>query len=155
MANTYHNQNPGQLPFVASYLFNDDSSLSASQKQEWLRGVCTTAVECGFNLAIQSVSISIIDSLLKGMEGTGLKMILGNSWLTEDANSEYFVNKYKVFESLGGWYLALLPKFSNLSNLKNYYNRIINSDPDHLIYMQLLEGCRQISRLLDQQSVSI
>ncbi len=140
MSNIYHIPNPGQLPFVASYLFNDNPSLSASQKQEWLRGVCKTAVECGFNLAMQSVKGSSITPLMKAMEGTGLKMILGNAQLSEDAHWQNFVNGYKTFESLGGWYLARLPKFNDLSNLKNYYNRILSADPDHLIYMQLLEG---------------
>ena len=95
--------------------------MSATQKQKWLTDVCKTAVECGFNLALQTVAASSINSLLNAMRGTGMKMILGNAQLTEEAHWQNFVNVCKTFEALGGWYLARLPKFNDLSNLKNYY----------------------------------
>lgn len=140
MNNIYQNQTPGQFPIVASQLFNYDSSQSATLDQTTLNGICKTAVECGFNYAIQSMSASIITTLLKAMEGTGLKMILGNAQLIEDAHCTNFVNMYKSFATLGGWYLSRLPKFNQISTIRKFYNQILSNDPDHLIYMQLLEG---------------
>lgn len=140
MENIYKTQTPGQFPFVASQLFNDDSSLTATQKQEKLAKVAQTAVDCGFNLALQSVGMSTITPLLQGLEGSGLKMIIGNGSLTEEAHCKNFVNGFKSYSSLAGWYLARLPRLSEIPTIKDFYNRILDYDPDHLIYMQLLEG---------------
>lgn len=138
--NVYKSQTPGQFPIVAQQLFNDNASLSATEKESELRKTCITAVECGFNLALQGVTSSSITPLLKGMTGTGMKMILGNAQLTEDAHWENFVTGYKTFPSLAGWYLSRLPKFNEISTIKEYYDKINNLDPDHLIYMQIIEG---------------
>ncbi len=138
--NVYKSQTPGQFPIVAQQLFNDNASLSATEKESELRKTCITAVECGFNLALQGVTSSSITPLLKGMTGTGMKMILGNAQLTEDAHWESFVEGYKTFPSLAGWSLARLPQFNQIPTLRDCYNRILAKDPDHFIYMQIIEG---------------
>lgn len=47
---------------------------------------------------------------------------------------------YKPFSSLAGWYLSRLPQFNQIPNLRDCYNRILANDPDHFIYMQIIEG---------------
>lgn len=135
---------PGQIPIVALQLFSDDAIHTTVQNQEKLKEIIKAAVECGFNLAMQDVSQCVSDEsqiqgILKAMELTGLKMLLGYSKLLNPQECESFVNGFKSYASLAGWYLSTIPKFSQISNVRDCYDRILENDPDHSVYIRLYQ----------------
>lgn len=152
MANIYQSQTPGQFPIVALNLFNPDNSIPAAERVNNLKKVCYTAVNCGFNLALQSVSYPFIGPLLEAMQYSGLKLILNNGSYTDATAWGNLVNSFKASPSLAGWYPARLPLYSDLSKLKTCCDtiaandRLVNSATGkeegygHLVFMQLLEG---------------
>ena len=101
--------------------------------------LCKQIADCGFNLIATSVGVDYIPDSLNYCKSNGLKLFLYNATALSDEYASRFINKYKVYDGLGGWIL----KFSLLENdlkdtdLIEAYKRIVDLDPNHPVFIPI------------------
>lgn len=123
------NPTPGEITILAN------SPIPHSLKPT--REAYLDLIECGFNLGAETGDVNYYKNVFKLLDGLDFKYLISNGSLSTDKYAE-LVQTFKNDPHLGGWYLADEPAYDDLKNLKIYYDRLVNMDPDHLVYINLL-----------------
>lgn len=93
--------------------------------------------EAGFNISFSHFeSVEQLEQAFNACKGTGVKLMAHCSAL-EDHTSEV-VEKFKNEEDLAGWFLRDEPVVSQFPALREFRDRILQSDSSHILYLNLL-----------------
>lgn len=128
---------PGEFPIVASSVLNREIGPQAGD----LEGV----YECGFNVCMEEATLDRLETLVKNMEGTPLKLLMYNWVFSHDADGKdwreklvNFVNKYKDHPNVAGWEFGDEPKWEYLPALKQRYDLLRRTAPESFISFNLV-----------------
>lgn len=100
-------------------------------------------LECGFNLGITEGSIEFFNQQFELLQGLPFYYLIYNSILYSNNNKE-FLDAFKNAPNFSGWYLSDEPRFDRLENLKNVYNNLYLSNPQKLVYINLIGGLGKV-----------
>lgn len=128
---------PGEFPIVASTVLNRVIGPQPSDLKD--------VYECGFNVCMEEATAIRLDSLVRNMEGTPLKLLMYNWVFSHEADGKdwqekliSFVNKYKNHPNVAGWEFGDEPKWENLPALKQRYDLLRRTAPDSFISFNLV-----------------
>lgn len=128
----YISPTPGRIPIMASSLC--------------LYGTLPTQKEiadfrdCGFDALIQDNKEELYDSLFLLLEGSGIGLFASANALRGPSVEKCrdFMERYKNNPVLVGWEFRDEPKFADLGIFKDIFNVMTETDPHHLIHVNLV-----------------
>lgn len=128
----YISPTPGRIPIMASSLC--------------LYGTLPTQKEiadfrdCGFDALIQDNKEELYDSLFSLLEGSGIGLFASANALRGPSVEKCrdFMERYKNNPVLVGWEFRDEPKFADLGMLKDIFNVMTETDPHHLIHLNVV-----------------
>ena len=120
---------PGEISIMASTPFPEGVEPNLKGYQE--------IMDCGFNLVLTSGSVAYVERQFRILDNLKLKFIIYSPYLKTDTREEYIqhLSRNKHF---AGWLLQDEPKFESLNTLQLQYRQLQDSDPDNLIYINLV-----------------
>lgn len=130
----YIEPTPGQIPIMCDGPFHQMKGLS---KQDAIK-ILHEVKDCGFNCFSKYSELlgdPLIATLLDASQEVGIKYLI-QQWSLSDPNYvESFVDRFKSYPAVGGWYVADEPSGKRLLSHINCSNKILSNDPDHINFM--------------------
>ncbi len=125
----YVNPTGDEFPILAWFSILPDSCQTQERYLE-LR-------EAGFNISFSHFSTpEQVEMAFKACKGTGVKLMVTCEDL--ETNTVETVNRFKDEEDLAGWFLRDEPVVDQFPPLKEFRDRIVEADREHLLYLNLL-----------------
>lgn len=128
----YISPTPGEFPIMASSICVLGDLPTPQQVADYRA--------CGFNLLVQDNKVELYDSLFSLFEGSGVKLFASAAPLRGPSHEACrdFMNKYKDNPILAGWEFRDEPRYAELGMLEGIYDVMVETDPEHLIRINLV-----------------
>lgn len=118
-----------EIPIIASYPIPE----GRTPTKEAFKAI----KECGFSIISYALSAKNIDRAVELSKECNISLIVRTGKLLQPDGREILV-KYRNTNEIIGWYLRDEPLYDELDTLKFYYERIRKSNPEKLVYFNLI-----------------
>lgn len=132
----YVNPTPGELPILCWGPFPDGLSIVESNKG-LIEDLFDSVRECGFNFWTVYASTKELTYIMQLFANDSMKIMLRNNNLLSVGTIGKFVNTFKDYKDLAGWFVKDEPEYEEILDFAKCSEEIYKYDPKHMVYINL------------------